>query len=60
MKMSENVHVNVEKQYQCKYCKKLIHGKYVILHLKMKHGIELNSWKLLKILQHYSESGKND
>jgi len=53
--MSEDMLVDVEKQYQCKYCKKLIQGKYVILHLKMKHGIKLNSWKLFKVLEHYSE-----
>jgi len=47
--------VNTEKQYRCKYCKKLIHGKYVLMHLKMCHGIELGSWKLHKVLRHYWE-----
>jgi len=45
--------VNTEKQYRCKYCKKLIHGKYVLMHLKMCHGIDLGSWKLHKVLRHY-------
>jgi len=43
--------ININAKYQGKLCLKVISGKWALTHLKMRHGIDLGSWKSEKVLK---------